>query len=113
MKEIKAGIVDFEVYLPEQFIDAEDFAKICNLPAHVIIEKLGFKRKPVGGPEDHCITMAVKAAQRLLEKTGTNPNEIDLIIYPGEEAKEYICYTGSIKIQKDLGAGRCWAFDRS
>ncbi|SMB99231.1 3-oxoacyl-[acyl-carrier-protein] synthase-3 [Thermanaeromonas toyohensis ToBE] len=111
--EIPVGLVDFEIYLPDTFMDASELAKLTGIPENVIREKLGVNRKPVGGPDDHCVTMAIKAAKKLLDKTGISPEEIDLIIYPGEEYKEYICWTGSIKIQKELGAYNCWAFDIS
>lgn len=109
----KAGIVDFEVYLPEQFISAEELSPLVNIPANIMKEKFGFNRKTLGGPEDHCVSMAIKAAKRLLERTEIDPCEIDLIIYPGEEIKEYVCYTGAIKIQKELGISneKCWGFD--
>lgn len=107
------GLVDFEVYLPEEFMTSADLADMTGIPENVIREKFGVNRKPVGGPDDHCVTMAVKAAGRLLARTGVHPEEIDLIIYSGEEYKEFICWTGSIKIQKELGAYRCWAFDLS
>lgn len=107
------GLVDFEVYLPEEFMTSADLAGMTGIPENVIREKFGVNRKPVGGPDDHCVTMAVKAAERLLARTGVHPEEIDLIIYSGEEYKEFICWTGSIKIQKELGAYRCWAFDLS
>lgn len=115
MKDFKAGIVDFECYIPETFITAAELAELCNIPQKTLIEKFGIKRKPLGGPEDHCIEMSLKAAKKLLSKTGTKPEEIDLVIYPGEEYKEYTCYTASIKIQKELGIpnDKCWAFDIS
>ncbi|MBZ4655162.1 MAG: 3-oxoacyl-ACP synthase [Bacillota bacterium] len=113
MKDIQVGLVDYEVYIPENFVEAEELSTLTNIPAKILVEKFGVKRKPVGGPEDHCVTMAIKSARKLLEKTGTDPKEIDLIIYPGEEYKEYICWTGSIKIQKELKAEKCWAFDIS
>ena len=105
------GLVDFEVYLPETFMTAADLSGLTGIPETVIREKLGVNRKPVGGPEDHCVAMAIRAARRLLARTGIKPEEIDLIIYPGEEYKEFVCWTGSIKIQKELGAYRCWSFD--
>ncbi|MFZ5816110.1 MAG: 3-oxoacyl-ACP synthase [Bacillota bacterium] len=108
---VPVGLLDFEVYVPERFITAEELAARTGIPERVIREKFGISRKPVGGPEDHCVAMATRAAQRLLDRTGIRPDEIDLIIYPGEEYKEYICWTGAIKIQKELGADRCWAFD--
>ncbi len=111
VKETTVGLVDFEVYLPEQFVTAGDLAGMTGLPETVIREKLGVNRKPAGGPDDHCVAMAIKAARALLARTGITPEEIDLIIYPGEEYKEFICWTGSIKLQKELGALRCWSFD--
>lgn len=111
----KAGIVDFEVYLPEKFITAEELSPQVNIPANVLKEKFGFNRKTLPGPDDHSVAMATKAAKRLLERTKTDLSEIDLIIYAGEEVKEYFCYTGSIKIQNELGISKekCWAFDIS
>lgn len=105
------GLADFEIYLPEKFITASDLAEITGIPESVIRAKLGVNRKPVGGPDDHCVAMAIKAAKRLLARTGIKPEEIDLVIYPGEEYKEFICWTGSTKIQKELGAYKCWSFD--
>lgn len=115
VKGFKAGIVDFEVYLPEKFITAEELAPQVNIPADVLKEKFGFNRKTLGGPDDHSVAMATKAAKRLLERTKIDPSEIDLIIYPGEEVKEYFCYTGAIKIQHELGISneKCWSFDLS
>lgn len=111
--DLPVGLVDFEVYVPETFMTAAELAQETGIPEKVIREKFGVNRKAVGGPDDHCVEMAIKAAKRLLERTGIKPEEIDLIIYPGEEYKEYVCWTGSIKIQKELGANNCWAFDLS
>lgn len=108
---VPVGLLDFEVYLPETFITAAEISRLTGIPEPVIREKFGVNRKPVGGPDDHCVAMAVKAARRLLDRTGIQPDQIDLIIYPGEEWKEYLLWTGAIKIQKELGALRCWSFD--
>lgn len=108
---IPVGLLDFEVYIPDTFITAADIAERSGIPEGVIRAKFGVNRKPVGGPEDHCVAMAVKAARRLLDRTGIQPEEIDLIIYPGEEWKEHLLWTGAIKLQKELGALRCWSFD--
>ena len=115
MIDIKAGIVDFECYIPKTFITAGELSEITNIPEKVLVEKFGIKSKVLGGLDDHCIEMSLKAAKRLLARTAIAPDEIDLIIYPGEEYKEYTCYTASIKIQKELGIpnDKCWAFDIS
>lgn len=109
----QVGLVDFEVYVPDEFMNAKELAALTGIPEEVVRDKLGIQRKPIGGREDHAVAMATRAARRLLDRTGVAPDELDLIIYPGEEYKEYICWTGSIKIQKELEARRCWAFDLS
>lgn len=113
VKGFKMGIVDFEIYLPEQYITAEELAPKVNIPAEILKTKFGFDRKTLGGPDDHSITMATKAAKRLIERNNIDLNEIDLILYTGEEIKEYFCYTGALKVQKDLGISneKCWGFD--
>lgn len=115
MKEVKAGIVDFEIYIPDTFMSALELSRITGILESTLIDKFGIKKKPIGGDDDHCIEMATKAAKQLLTKTDIKPSDIDLIIYSGEEYKEYTCYTASIKIQKELKIpnDKCWAFDIS
>ncbi|THB70119.1 MAG: 3-oxoacyl-ACP synthase [Gammaproteobacteria bacterium] len=111
----KVGIVDFSVYLPEQTITAEEFSKEVDVPVDVLKEKMGIHRKFVGGPEDHPGIMAVKASKDVLQKTGIEAEEIDLIIYTGETYAEYTCWTVGIYIQQQIGATAesCYAFDLS
>ncbi|MBS7525413.1 MAG: 3-oxoacyl-[acyl-carrier-protein] synthase [Clostridiales bacterium] len=111
MKKQNIGIVDFELYLPEETVSAEMLSEAVNIPANVLREKMGVNAKHVGGPEDHSAMMATKASKRLLEKTGTDPNELDMILYAGETYCEYICWTAAIKIQNELGADRAYAWD--
>ena len=105
------GIVDFELYLPEQKITAEALSPLVNIPANVLRDKMGINEKHVGGPEDHSAMMATKASKRLLEKTNTDPNDLDMILYAGETYCEYVCWTAAIKIQNELGADRAYAWD--
>lgn len=77
----------------------------------VVEEKMGIKEKPIPGENDHTVAMGVKAAKRAIDKAGIDPKEIDLIIYIGEEYKEYPVWTAGIKLQKEIGATNAWAFD--
>lgn len=110
-QDFHAGLVGWGLYLPENFITAEELSPQINIPVNVIKEKMGFCRKPLGGAEDHCVAMGIKAAKRCLEKTGVDPLEIDLIIWAGEDYKEYVCWTASIAVQEAVGAANAWAFD--
>ena len=49
--------------------------------------------------------------QEALRKGNIDPKKIDLIIYIGEEHKEYPLWTAAIKIQEEIGAYHAWGFD--
>src|SRR5690606_23974706 len=55
--------------------------------------------------------MGIWAAQEALRKGNVDPKTIDLIIYIGEEYKEYPVWTAAIKLQEAIGAYHAWAFD--
>lgn len=111
MNRTNIGIVDFEVYLPEQKISAEELSPLVDIPSHILKDKMGITSKYVGGEEDHAAMMSTKASKALLEKTGTHPNDLDMILYAGETYCEYVCWTAAIKIQNELGADRAYAWD--
>ncbi len=105
------GIRSTGVYLPSNYMTSADIARESGLPQEVVENKLGFRRKPIPGPEDHTIEMGIRAARRALEKGEVDPAEIDLVIYVGEEYKEHPLQTGAIKLQGGVGASRAWGFD--
>ena len=77
-EEFNVGMAGWGVYLPEKRITAEELSPLVNIPPEVIKTKLGFDQKPLGSSDDHCVTMGIKAARQCLDKTGTDPKEIDL-----------------------------------
>ncbi|WP_067725204.1 3-oxoacyl-ACP synthase [Oceanobacillus damuensis] len=105
------GIVGTGVYLPEKRMTSNELAQLAGIPVDVVEQKLGIKEKPIPGKDDHTAYMGVRAARKVLEKTGIQPEEIDLVIYIGEEHKEYPVWTAGIKLQHDIGAVNAWAFD--
>ncbi|MCK4258990.1 MAG: 3-oxoacyl-ACP synthase [Halanaerobiales bacterium] len=107
------GIAGIGVYLPENYLTAEELSKKCGIPVNIIHEKMGLKSVVVPGENDHTCEMALKAAKNCLQNSEVKPEDIDVIIYNGEDYKEYIVWTAAIKIQKELGALNAWAFDLS
>ncbi len=105
------GIVSTGVYLPANRMTAEEIAQAAGLPMEVVQKKMGINQKPIPGEEDHTVAMGIKAAQKALEKGSIDPKSIDLIIYIGEEHKEYPLWTAAIKLQEEIGAYHAWAFD--
>jgi len=105
------GIADFRVYTPETTMDAKELSKLTNIPEDVLSEKMGIRRKRVGGTEDQPGKMTVKCCKALLEKV--DPLEIDMILYAGETYAEYVCWTVGIMVQEEIGAKNAYAWDLS
>lgn len=105
------GIVSTGIYLPRETITGKEIAKRAGIPVKVVEEKLGIKQKLVPGLDDHTCEMGIRAAKAAIKKANIDPAEIDLIIYIGEEYKEYPLWTAAIKLQQEIGANNAWAFD--
>jgi len=110
-KESTMGIVSYGIYLPDHFETAEEVAARAGLtPAEVVA--LGILKKCRPSDEDQPIPMAVKAAKQALERAGgMKPDEVDLVLWTGEEYKDYIAQTASIRLQEEVGCKKAWAFD--
>ncbi|MGA7964831.1 MAG: 3-oxoacyl-[acyl-carrier-protein] synthase III C-terminal domain-containing protein [Gammaproteobacteria bacterium] len=105
------GIVSYGLYTPETFETAEGLSAKSGLSPEEVKE-LGIKRKCLPSGEDQPVTMAVKAANQALERAGdVAPEDVDLVIWTGEEYKDYIAQTASIRLQEETGCKNAWAFD--
>lgn len=109
--DAKAGLLSLATYIPRAFHDADYIASRCDTPADIIRTKLGWYQKNVPGPGDGTVAMGVKAARKALYYSGLSPDDIDLVIWSGEEVKEYRNWPAGPKIQKELGLKKAWSFD--
>lgn len=105
------GILSTGIYLPDSRMTAEEISKKANIPIEIIQTKMGIQEKPIPEEHDHTVQMGIWAAQKAIEKARMDPKKIDVIIYIGEEHKEYPLWTAAIKMQEELGAMNAWAFD--
>jgi len=107
------GIAGLGFYTPESFMTAKEVSEATGgvWSEEAVVEKLGFVKKPVPGPEDGTQEMGYKAAKIALEKYDINPLDIDVVICIGEEWKEYPLTTSAIYIQEKLGAYNAYGFD--
>ena len=84
------GIVSYGLYLPNGFEDADEIAQRAGLKTEAV-RVLGIERKFLPSPNDQPIPMAVKAAKHAFEKaSGVAPQDIDVVLWIGEEYKDYI-----------------------
>lgn len=105
------GIVSVGTYSPEAYLTAADIAAASGLPEWVVRDKLGIRRKFIGGPDDHPNEMGIKAAQDCLDQANVAPQDIDLILCTTEEWREYLLWTSGVHMAHELGATRAWAMD--
>ena len=108
---MQIGILSTGIYLPEKYMTGKEIAELAGIPHGIVEEKMGIKKKHVPGPSDHTCEMGIMAAEKAIAKAGIDPLEIDLVIYIGEEHKEYPLWTAGIKLQEEVGAYHAWAFD--
>jgi 3-oxoacyl-[acyl-carrier-protein] synthase-3 len=106
-----AGILSLAVYVPRAYHDADFIASQCDTPAEIIRTRLGWHQKNVPGPGDGTVAMGLKAARKALHYAGLAPQDIDLVIWSGEEIKERRNWPVGPKIQKELGLKKAWSFD--
>lgn len=105
------GIVSTGIYIPQTKMTSKEIARLSNIPEDIIRQKMGIYEKPIPGEQDHTVQMGIWAAQDAIRKAQIDPKDIDVVIYMGEEHKEYPLWTASIKMQEELGAVNAWAFD--
>lgn len=109
--DMDIGLAGYGLYLPDGWETAEDVAAKAGLtPGEV--RDLGIGRKVVPSPEDQPVPMASKAAGEALERAeGISPDDVDVVIWTGEEYKDYIAQTASIRLQEETGCRKAYAFD--
>ncbi|WAA08759.1 3-oxoacyl-ACP synthase [Fervidibacillus albus] len=105
------GIVSKGIYLPDKYITGEEIGRLANIPKEIVETKMGIRKKTIPGKNDHTCQMGIYAAKEAIDRASIDPKEIDLVIYIGEEHKEYPLWTAGIKLQEEIGANHAWAFD--
>lgn len=105
------GIVSYGLYLPDRVQSADQIAKISGLSTDEV-NRLGIKQRYLPADDDQPVPMALKAAQKALASAGDlDPLAVDVVIWTGEEYKDYIAQTPSIRLQEEIGCQNAWAFD--
>jgi 3-oxoacyl-[acyl-carrier-protein] synthase-3 len=100
---IKGYIHSVEYYLPEQIE--------LNSIEDKITDKIGIYSRHIAADNESASDMAVKAANKLIEKTGIDRSNIDFLIFC-TQSPDYILPTTACIIQERLGlSNSCGAFD--
>ena len=105
------GIAGVGWYLPQSTMTAAQVAKRANVTLEVITDHVGLGVKRVAGADDHPSTMAAQAARHAFERTGIDPQDVDVVIFSGEGPTDWNGWSPAASIQSQLGIRHAFAFD--
>jgi 3-oxoacyl-[acyl-carrier-protein] synthase III len=92
-------------------MSAAELAELSGIPEDVLVEKIGLRGKHIAAPDEHVSDLAVEAGRRVLEKTGTDPASIDVVMYYGSMWRDYSVWQVAPHIAHRLGATRAFAVE--
>lgn len=111
MSQIHAVITGVGGYVPEYVLDNHELSTMMDTSDEWITTRVGIKeRRILKEPGVGTSYMAAKAAEDLFAKTGTKPEEIDLIIV-GTTTPDYVFPSCASMIAERLGIKNALAFD--
>ena len=86
---IDVGVSDIAIYIPQFYLPHEDLAEARGIPPEKFHEGLGNYKMSILPNWEDSVTMAANAAAQLLEKTGTNPQEIHQLVVSTESGVDH------------------------
>lgn len=98
-------------YLPERWMPAAELAAASGLPEEVVTDRFGLRGKHIAAPDEHVSDMAARAGAQLLAETGTDPRQVDMVVYYGSSWKDYQLWHAAPRIIELLGCRRAFALE--
>ena len=109
MEAIK--IIETARYAPSKIVTNDDLSQIMDTSDEWITERTGIRQRHISEGENTS-DIAIKVGERLLAKSGYQPDQVDLIIVATMSPDAYTPATAAI-VQGELGASHAVAFDIS
>lgn len=108
---LNARISGIASYVPEDILDNEMLSKMVDTSDEWIMTRVGIKQRRILKKEDTGSSfLGIQAVNRLLESTGTKPEEVDLLICATSNPDYRFPSTGSI-IAHNCGLTSAYAYD--
>jgi len=98
-------------YLPNRWMTAAEISAASGVPEDVIIERFGLRGKHIAAPDEHVTDMAARVGAQVLAETGTDPADVDAVVYFGSTWKEHPVWHAAPKIAHMLGTHRAFALE--
>lgn len=109
MEAIK--VIETAHYAPAKVVTNDDLSQIMDTSDEWIVERTGIRQRHISEGENTS-DLAIQVGQNLLEKSGYQADQIDLIIVATMSPDAYTPATAAI-VQGELGATKAVAFDLS
>ncbi|MBL6669255.1 MAG: ketoacyl-ACP synthase III [Flavobacteriaceae bacterium] len=110
---VKAAITGVGGYVPETILSNKDLEQMVDTTDEWILSRTGIKeRRILKEPYQGCSTLAVRAAQDLIEKKGIDPKSIDLVLIATITPDYQVAATAAF-VASSIGATNAFAFDLS
>ncbi|MDX2188287.1 MAG: beta-ketoacyl-ACP synthase III [Bacteroidota bacterium] len=110
MTKINAVIKGVGGYVPDYVLTNKELESIVETNDDWIVSRTGIKERRILKGDYGTSFMAEKAARMVLEKTNTNPEDLDAIIV-STISPDYICPVTSNLLCDKLGAKKAFSFD--
>ncbi|MFD1470306.1 beta-ketoacyl-ACP synthase III [Hymenobacter caeli] len=109
--KITAAITGIGSYVPDYVLTNLELEKMVDTTDEWITSRTGIKeRRILKGEDQGTSVMGIKAVQQLLEKTGTRPEEVDLLICATVTPDMLFPATANI-IANGVGIARAFSYD--
>lgn len=108
---LNTGITAVDCYAPERVITNDDLSQTVDTSDEWIYSRTGIKRRHLSTGENTS-QLCIEVAKRLIEKSGTDPLDIDIIIV-GTITPDYCTPSTACLVQGAIGASNAFAFDIS
>lgn len=108
---LNTGILAVDCYAPEKVVTNDDLSQIVDTNDEWIYSRTGIKRRHLSDGENTS-QLCIEVAKRLIEKSGINPMDIDLVIV-GTITSDYATPSTACLVQGAIGADNAFAFDIS
>lgn len=111
MAKIRAAITGINAFLPEYRLTNQELSTLVDTSDEWIMQRIGIReRRILKGEGKATSDMGAEAVKGLLEKTGTSPDEIDLLICATITPDMPFPATANIIAHK-AGIHNAWSFD--
>lgn len=111
MEKINAVITGIGGYVPDYVLTNDEISKMVDTNDEWIMTRIGVKERRILNEEGLGTSyLARKAAKQLMQKTGVNPDEIDVVLVATTTPDYHFPSTASILCDK-LGLKNAFAFD--